>query len=265
MVISLEGEAGDQMLHDSAVIITSHSRYSSATCMYSLRNGGFGGQIVVVCPHDDVTDAVEGVREAAIAFSAEIVHCEMAAELSKAHLVNLGVRHTAHRYIILSDVDAIWCRSTLEFIAGRSEEEVLSYCSEVLETDSRMPPTSPMLRLVVAHDGTLVICRETRRFRGRRPGYGIQAFPRSLFEKIGGYDESIKGWGGEDIDFITKAYAAGFELSTFPALIHVSHSSDGTVPIDQSTREKLIIDRIKGTRTAIGSNRRFIREPVWRF
>lgn len=59
------------------------------------------------------------------------------------------------------------------------------------------------------------------------------------FEQAGGYDTSIQGWGGEDVDIFNKFIARGGNISIFrapdPGLIHVYHKRfcDKNLPKDQ--------------------------------
>ena len=61
------------------------------------------------------------------------------------------------------------------------------------------------------------------------PGRFCQAEPRSTetfgtsicaaadFERIGGYDEVIQGWGKEDEDFYARLFLAGIRYASFPS------------------------------------------------
>jgi glycosyltransferase involved in cell wall biosynthesis len=54
---------------------------------------------------------------------------------------------------------------------------------------------------------------------------GALSAPRSLVEKIGGFDESFTGWGAEDVDFSLRLQQAGgtfLAVREFPAL-HLPH------------------------------------------
>jgi glycosyltransferase involved in cell wall biosynthesis len=46
--------------------------------------------------------------------------------------------------------------------------------------------------------------------------YGLVACTREQFEAIGGYDEIIAGWGGEDLDLYWRFKKAGFDAKLFP-------------------------------------------------
>lgn len=47
--------------------------------------------------------------------------------------------------------------------------------------------------------------------------WGTVAVARSDFERVGGYDEVIKGWGGEDDDLYSRFHLDGMALRTIPA------------------------------------------------
>ncbi|MGD9811703.1 MAG: galactosyltransferase-related protein, partial [Sphingobium sp.] len=47
--------------------------------------------------------------------------------------------------------------------------------------------------------------------------FGRIAVRKSLFDAIGGYNENLKGWGGDDIDFLLRARNSGAKLDLLPA------------------------------------------------
>lgn len=68
---------------------------------------------------------------------------------------------------------------------------------------------------------------------GRRdPGTsGSFLCPREVFERIGGYDEVIRGWGGEDDDIYFRLARAGLAKAAYPAdfLEEITHGNDERV------------------------------------
>ena len=60
------------------------------------------------------------------------------------------------------------------------------------------------------------------------PG-GCQAFNRSAFEKIGGYDNGFKVWGFEDVEISIKAWLFGFKIVVDPR-VNVLHVFRKTHP-----------------------------------
>jgi glycosyltransferase involved in cell wall biosynthesis len=47
-------------------------------------------------------------------------------------------------------------------------------------------------------------------------GVGTPVCTRAQFEAVGGYDDVIAGWGGEDWDFCLRLREAGYDLELFP-------------------------------------------------
>ncbi|GAV07635.1 hypothetical protein RvY_17450 [Ramazzottius varieornatus] len=64
----------------------------------------------------------------------------------------------------------------------------------------------------------------------RQFGYGIASMYRADFERVGGFDQSIYGWGKEDVDLFEKYIKEGEKDSRFavfravdPTLVHIYH------------------------------------------
>ena len=57
--------------------------------------------------------------------------------------------------------------------------------------------------------------------------FGTAVCPRHAFEAIGGYDEALRGWGGEDIDLYARLSQVGMADTDYPAaLIDVIRHDD---------------------------------------
>ncbi|GAA4408660.1 glycosyltransferase [Quisquiliibacterium transsilvanicum] len=69
--------------------------------------------------------------------------------------------------------------------------------------------------------------------------FGSVVCPRRAFETIGGYDDAMRGWGGEDVDLYTRLSQIGLADTDYPAsLVDVIRHGD-----DQRTRWYEIKDR----------------------
>ncbi|HWS75497.1 MAG TPA: galactosyltransferase-related protein, partial [Quisquiliibacterium sp.] len=69
--------------------------------------------------------------------------------------------------------------------------------------------------------------------------FGTVVCPRRAFDAIGGYDEAMRGWGGEDVDLYTRLSQIGLVDSDYPAgLLDVIRHDD-----DLRTRWHEIKDR----------------------
>jgi len=57
---------------------------------------------------------------------------------------------------------------------------------------------------------------------------GFIIIPREQFQKVSGYDEAFRGWGGEDIDLDERLARAGFSKSLMPAdsLTSIPHGDE---------------------------------------
>jgi hypothetical protein len=73
----------------------------------------------------------------------------------------------------------------------------------------------------------------------RMDTYGTNVCARRDFDAVGGYDEAMRGWGGEDLDLYTRLAQAGAAESDYPG-----HLADA-IPHgdDQRTRWHSVKDR----------------------
>ena len=56
---------------------------------------------------------------------------------------------------------------------------------------------------------------------------GTVLIPRQAFEAVGGYDEAMEGWGGEDHDLYLRLQRAGLTRAAFPGrLLHALPHDD---------------------------------------
>lgn len=75
--------------------------------------------------------------------------------------------------------------------------------------------------------------RVSRHFPPEERGFfGRMALPRKAFEQLGGYDESFKGWGGEDTDLARRARLMGLKYYRFENMEYlgiIPHSNEARV------------------------------------
>ncbi|XP_060526080.1 chondroitin sulfate synthase 1 isoform X2 [Cylas formicarius] len=77
-----------------------------------------------------------------------------------------------------------------------------------------------------------------RRGFWRQFGFGIAALYKGDYDKLGGFDLHIKGWGYEDVAFFDKAVASGLKIarSADPGLVHVYHEVRCGAELDAEQR-----------------------------
>ena len=74
---------------------------------------------------------------------------------------------------------------------------------------------------------------------------------RTLFERVGGYDEVFEGWGAEDVDLIVRLIAAGAVREAFPPQVFsVIHHNDERRIRHQSIRDGRLNASINSFTTA---------------
>lgn len=58
--------------------------------------------------------------------------------------------------------------------------------------------------------------------------YGMACVSRTIFNRVGGYDEVFSGWGAEDTDFFERVQSAGFVEDKYPNhfLARINHSDE---------------------------------------
>lgn len=64
--------------------------------------------------------------------------------------------------------------------------------------------------------------------RSDRGLYGTALFSKQMFEELGKFDEDIKFWGSEDVDFYQRATESGYKFSDIRSITmkHQEHSDD---------------------------------------
>jgi glycosyltransferase involved in cell wall biosynthesis len=75
--------------------------------------------------------------------------------------------------------------------------------------------------------------------------YGAVVCPRTVFCAVGGYDEAIEDWGGEDDDLYFRFDRAGLKLETFPRqLVAAIEHDDAERTANFAVRDKWLGQRI---------------------
>jgi glycosyltransferase involved in cell wall biosynthesis len=77
--------------------------------------------------------------------------------------------------------------------------------------------------------------------------YGLVVCTREQFEAIGGYDDVIAGWGGEDLDFYWRLKKAGYDAKLFPRdIVHDIIQHDDTLRTSYYSQDKEMSDLVAG-------------------
>jgi predicted glycosyltransferase involved in capsule biosynthesis len=117
--------------------------------------------------------------------------------LGQAFSQNVGLRYATQSYICKVDIDYVLVNP-----------ELLTKCKEVIGTKS-------------------FVCGL---YRKQSAYTGFTFFEKNIALKIGGYNENIRGWGYDDVDFYFRLKNAGFKIVTLPNLdeliYHIPHDDN---------------------------------------
>ena len=139
---------------------------------------------------------------------ATYVRTETDGKWSRSRALNAGFAVSKGKVLISTDADMVFSPKSMEVIGSRILEDptlcILLQCRDLPETWSDVS---------IAEKGMLwPIFEEVSRIRPRWGMGGMMAVPRGIYMRIRGLDERMHTYGGEDIDFATRARRAGQRL-----------------------------------------------------
>jgi glycosyltransferase involved in cell wall biosynthesis len=149
--------------------------------------------------------------------------------------LNTGIRASIESsdYIMTVDADMILDPKLLDASVSVLEQNPRSL---VLCQSSDLPPGQE--RLVDLTE--LPALHATSRLRGQHGCGGIQVASRQFFFDVRGYDETLRWWGAEDLDMVSRSRAAGMEvvwLDRRNFILHQWHPQRESVLDDPQLRD----------------------------
>jgi GT2 family glycosyltransferase len=177
----------------------------------------FSYEIVVV--DDASTDETEQVIQKIASHSAVPVRYVREGGKGYSHALNRGLLESQGEWLAFFDDDQStgpgWLRE-LTGVALKNVADLVGGPIALEFEDSQLEKLGPVCR---------AICGETPNFRDRKkrhynplPGGGNSLIRRSVFDAIGGFDETMLT-GGCDRDFVLRARTAGFRFGWAPGAI----------------------------------------------
>jgi hypothetical protein len=129
---------------------------------------------------------------------------------NRSHAINCGARLAGTKFVVASDVDMLYTSNPIK------------YCLDHFSGKK------------MYHIDTYWLPKDGNRTRARFAGHGtpgpFQFISRTAFDESGGYDERIKYWGQEDLDWTSRLRALGYEQEWLPEphrLYHQWHNHSG--------------------------------------
>ncbi len=124
-------------------------------------------------------------------------------EWSRSEALNLAVASSSTPYVVTTDADIIFSRTLYDEIVGTLERSPLSV---VLAQCSDLPDGLSFEEASALPDAILA---GRASYRPRWGMGGCCAFRRTHWDLIGGFDNRLKIWGGEDNDFVGRMRRIG--------------------------------------------------------
>lgn len=174
---------------------------------------------------------------------------------NKGRLLNQGLAKATAPIVLISDVDILWTRESLEAlaIAAASRPDCLYHIQSVVESQ----PWSPALerrryayRISPQEEGHRLEIYAAPPPGPERPGCGLVCAGRSLFRQLGGYRQDFWGWGWEDQDLLMRAQLLGYGLDELGRVTHLSHPDSerngGSGQRPQDSRDRNLLRCLAG-------------------
>ncbi|MBF4985405.1 glycosyltransferase [Nonlabens mediterrranea] len=130
----------------------------------------------------------------------ELIICPVQGQLwNKSRCINLILKNTTAKHLMVSDMDLIWHPDFLETMLPQLDNKSTSYFPVGFMSQEES------VKDVSFHQRTI-------KFMSNEEATGISIFPVHQLLEINGFDEFYHGWGSEDTDVHVRLKKAGFEV-----------------------------------------------------
>lgn len=161
----------------------------------------------------------------------------------KAMLCNMGVRLARSPVVCFHDADSITDPGTLRgcidaLLDGNESDALCPYLAvinvsgELKQSFMEMPVYARLASIdpqQLPHDANLLYSQANG---------GVVLFRRKEYLRVGGYDASLEGWGGEDNELFLRAVRLGVRWHSIPVpLFHLHHDSSVRSELINSLRD----------------------------
>ncbi|WP_431711856.1 glycosyltransferase [Glutamicibacter uratoxydans] len=167
--------------------------------------GPLKGEVIV---SDYGSDDGQVTKEGIEVTGARYVYTETDGSWSRSRALNAGFSHARGKILVSTDADMVFSPRSFEII-GRTLLENPSLC---ILLQCRDLPSTWSDKEVYEAGFDWETFESVSRLRPRWGMGGMMAVSREVFTKIRGLDERMHTYGGEDIDFATRAKRAGQRL-----------------------------------------------------
>ena len=158
---------------------------------------------------------------------------------NKARAQNIGAAHSYHDLLFFCDCDILIKTGSLDDLVEdvRSDKGKFGTVAGLKETECNARNASNVvafgycLKLRLANGRALeIVDSEEDAETGARHAPGLLVTHRGSFERLGGYNGRLQGWGWEDQDMIARlTLGEGLERIQSGHVMHISHNDDTRV------------------------------------
>lgn len=212
------------MFDDFQVVIPVHLRSEAIVTAQNLRDLGVAPESVLIVESVTSVQLTSG-RLISLAARDGFRHQVCVKQsTSKAGLINTGRQVCSKSLLLVSDADVSWSSAALTSLvrAGR-EANTVAHVAQVYETSGQLRGAGGLRYEISERDKEWHVHVLSREWRESRPGPGLICVRTADFDMLGGYYEGFRGWGWEDMDFLSRAELAGLSLRPVGTVVHRSH------------------------------------------
>lgn len=171
----------------------------------------------------------------------------------KSLLYNLGVRLCRSSVICFHDADSIarpgLMRASVDSLLDAEVSDAICPYSGVINVAGRLKESlkvRPDFELVESLT-TDTLTDDTTALYGEANG-GIVFFRKAEYIRVGGYNSSLIGWGGEDDELLSRATRLGARWHSFMLpLIHLNHDNASRRQFISTSRESFNVKAAKAS------------------
>ena len=227
------------------IVLTLYNRSTVSRTVESIHKSNPGTKVTIVDNHSSEPDTITAISELKKNRDVLVIQPETKMDFNKSLLLNIAVDRTEEELILLSDADIIWSANALRDLTDNIAPNEVRYISHVVEIDANNQ-SNFINDIFLSHaPRPKVIIRRRLLSRKNRPGFGIQAFNKRIFETLGGYDSGFVGWGWEDVDFLLRAFALGSTVTPRGTVLHITHTDELRTISDRNLRSVQLAKNIK--------------------
>lgn len=179
-------------------------------------HGAFTYDIVIV--NDRSSDETPQIIADAQANSPVTIHHVMAKGEGVAAARNFGWQNATGEWIAYTDDDQVNERNWLRVMHDRAVRTGAQCIGGAVHLRFDVPPAMPLTFVTKAMLGWKDNAEKEIVRWIESPGTGNVMFHRSVFDKIGGFDNALH-WGGEDAEFMARVLLAGIKVWFTPESI----------------------------------------------